>query len=150
MVGRQALGIDLTPKSFRREIARARTFGYMRDVERLWAAGFALGSSLENSVVIGDGAVVNPEGLRFPDEFVRHKALDAIGDLALAGAPILGLYRSHKGGHKLNAAGAFGAAFATRRLDARLRAGGARERAPESHGELAPGLVAPVFAPEVL
>ena len=75
----------------------------MRDVERLWAAGFALGSSLENSVVIGDGAVVNPEGLRYPDEFVRHKVLDTIGDLALAGMPIQGLYRSHKGGHKLNA-----------------------------------------------
>ena len=75
----------------------------MRDVERLWAAGFALGSSLENSIVIGDGVVVNPEGLRYPDEFVRHKVLDTIGDLALAGAPIQGLYRSHRGGHKLNA-----------------------------------------------
>ena len=75
----------------------------MKDVERLWAAGFALGSSLDNSVVIGEGAVINPEGLRYPDEFARHKVLDAIGDLALAGAPIQGLYRSYNGGHKLNA-----------------------------------------------
>ena len=75
----------------------------MKDVERLWAQGFALGSSLENSVVIGDGAVVNQEGLRYPDEFVRHKVLDSMGDLALAGAPIQGLYRSFKGGHRLNA-----------------------------------------------
>ncbi len=95
----------------------------MRDVEKLWAAGFALGSSLENSVVIGDGAVVNPEGLRFPDEFVRHKVLDTIGDLALAGAPILGLYRSHKGGHKLNALALSALLSPPRRLVARFRAG---------------------------
>ena len=70
----------------------------------LWAAGFALGSSLENSVVIGDdNTVVNPEGLRYENEFVRHKVLDTIGDLALAGAPIRGCFRSYKGGHKLNA-----------------------------------------------
>ena len=66
--------------------------------------GLALGSSLENSVVIGDdNRVINMEGLRWPDEFVRHKTLDAVGDLALAGAPFLGLYRSHRGGHKVNA-----------------------------------------------
>ena len=87
-IGRQAIALDITPKRFRHEIARARTFGFMRDVERLRAAGFALGSSLENSVVIGDGSRAQPEGLRCPDEFVRHKALDAVGDLALAGAPI--------------------------------------------------------------
>ena len=150
VVGRQSLGIDLTPRSFRQEIARARTYGYMRDVEKLWAAGFALGSSLENSVVIGDGAVVNPEGLRFPDEFVRHKVLDAIGDLALAGTPILGLYRSHKGGHKLNAMAL--SALLERRDAWTLVSGPAAEREPrqEGHGELAQGLVAPVFAPEVL
>ena len=79
-------------------------FGFMKDVERLWAAGYALGSSLENSVVIGDNnKIINPEGLRYPDEFVRHKALDAVGDLALAGAPILGCFKSYRGGHKLNA-----------------------------------------------
>ena len=90
---------------FRRDIARARTFGFMRDVERLWAAGYALGSSLENSVVIGDdGRIINMEGLRYPDEFVRHKTLDAMGDLALAGARFIGCFRSYRGGHKLNAA----------------------------------------------
>ena len=77
----------------------------MKDVERLWAAGLALGSSLENSVVIGDDhRVINMEGLRYPDEFVRHKLLDAIGDLALAGARFIGCFRSYRGGHKLNAA----------------------------------------------
>jgi UDP-3-O-[3-hydroxymyristoyl] N-acetylglucosamine deacetylase len=76
----------------------------MRDVERLWASGHALGSSLENSVVIGDDdKVINVEGLRYRDEFVRHKTLDAVGDLALAGAQFIGCYRSYRGGHKLNA-----------------------------------------------
>jgi UDP-3-O-[3-hydroxymyristoyl] N-acetylglucosamine deacetylase len=74
----------------------------MKDVKHLWAAGRALGSSLENTVVIGEDRVLNPEGLRYPDEFVRHKTLDTVGDLALAGAPILGLYRSYRGGHRLN------------------------------------------------
>jgi UDP-3-O-[3-hydroxymyristoyl] N-acetylglucosamine deacetylase len=149
VIGRQQLGLDLTPKSFRRDIARARTFGYLRDVERLWAAGFALGSSLENSVVIGDGAVVNPEGLRYPDEFVRHKVLDTIGDLALAGMPIQGLYRSHKGGHKLNAL-ALSALIS--RSDAWSLVSDPVEREPRQEGrvELAQGLAAPAFAPEVL
>ncbi|HEX2147274.1 MAG TPA: UDP-3-O-acyl-N-acetylglucosamine deacetylase, partial [Pseudorhizobium sp.] len=84
--------------------SRARTFGFMRDVERLWAAGYALGSSLENSVVISDDdTVVNVEGLRYRDEFVRHKTLDAVGDLSLAGAQFIGCYRSYRGGHKMNA-----------------------------------------------
>ena len=74
----------------------------MRDVERLWAAGYALGASLENTIAIGEDRIINPEGTRFPDEFVRHKALDAVGDLALAGAPILGSFSSRCGGHKLN------------------------------------------------
>lgn len=104
-IGRQAHVLDLTPQGFRREVARARTFGFIKDVERLWAAGFALGSSLENSVVIGDDhRVINVEGLRFKDEFVRHKMLDALGDLALAGARFIGCFRSYRGGHKLNAA----------------------------------------------
>jgi UDP-3-O-[3-hydroxymyristoyl] N-acetylglucosamine deacetylase len=102
-IGRQSFCSDLNADVFRRELSRARTFGFMKDVERLWAAGFALGSSLENSVVIGDdNRIVNPEGLRYRDEFVRHKALDAVGDLALAGAPFIGCYRSYRGGHKLN------------------------------------------------
>ncbi len=104
-IGRQFYAADITPDLFRREISRARTFGFMKDVERLWAAGYALGSSLENTVVIGDdGRVVNMEGLRCPNEFVRHKMLDAMGDLALAGARFIGRFRSYRGGHKLNAA----------------------------------------------
>jgi UDP-3-O-[3-hydroxymyristoyl] N-acetylglucosamine deacetylase len=102
LIGRQTLGIDVEPGTFRREIARARTFGFMRDVSKLWRSGYALGASLENTLVVADDRILNPEGLRFPDEFVRHKVLDAIGDLALAGAPILGAYRSVRGGHKLN------------------------------------------------
>ncbi len=102
LVGCQRIEIDLNPGSFRRELSRARTFGFMKDVERLWAAGLALGASLENTVAIGDDRIINREGLRYEDEFVRHKALDAVGDLALAGAPILGAYRSHRGGHRLN------------------------------------------------
>ena len=104
VIGRQRRAIEMTPGAFRAEVARARTFGFMRDVERLWAAGRALGASLENTVAIGEDRIINPEGLRYSDEFVRHKILDAVGDLALAGAPILGSYRSFRGGHKLNAA----------------------------------------------
>jgi UDP-3-O-[3-hydroxymyristoyl] N-acetylglucosamine deacetylase len=104
LIGRQSWKGDLTARIFRDELSRARTFGFMRDVERLWAAGFALGSSLENSVVISDdNSVVNVEGLRYADEFARHKTLDAVGDLALAGAQFIGCYRSYRGGHKLNA-----------------------------------------------
>jgi UDP-3-O-[3-hydroxymyristoyl] N-acetylglucosamine deacetylase len=103
-IGRQRFIGDITPETFKTEICRARTFGFMKDVERLWAMGFALGASLDNSVVIGDDhKVINPEGLRYVDEFVRHKALDAIGDLALSGAQFIGCFRSFKGGHKLNA-----------------------------------------------
>jgi UDP-3-O-[3-hydroxymyristoyl] N-acetylglucosamine deacetylase len=102
LIGRQRLAVDVEPTTFRREVARARTFGFMRDVTRLWSAGYALGASLENTLVVADDRILNPEGPRFPDEFVRHKVLDAIGDLALAGAPILGAYRSVRGGHKLN------------------------------------------------
>ncbi len=102
VIGRQRWVHELAPDAFRRDIARARTFGFMRDVERLWKAGFALGASLDNTVAVGDEAVINPEGLRYADEFVRHKLLDAIGDLALAGYPLLGNYRSYCGGHRLN------------------------------------------------
>ena len=101
LIGRQALAIDVKPKTFR-DIARARTFGFMRDVASLWNAGYALGASLENTLVVSDNRILNPEGTRFPDEFVRHKVLDAVGDLALAGAPLLGTYHSVRGGHKLN------------------------------------------------
>ena len=105
LIGRQKWEGDLTAETFKTQLSRARTFGFMRDVERLWAAGFALGSSLENSVVISDDdTVINVEGLRYEkDEFVRHKTLDAVGDLALAGAQFIGCYRSYRGGHKMNA-----------------------------------------------
>jgi UDP-3-O-[3-hydroxymyristoyl] N-acetylglucosamine deacetylase len=102
LIGRQALALDMDPVTFRRELSRARTFGFMRDVAKLWSSGFALGASFENTLVISENRVLNPEGLRCSDEFVRHKALDALGDLALAGAPLLGAFRSVRGGHKLN------------------------------------------------
>ncbi len=102
LIGRQALALDVNPASFRSELARARTFGFIRDVSKLWNSGFALGASFENTLVVSDTRVLNPDGLRYPDEFVRHKALDAVGDLALAGGPLLGAYRSVRGGHKLN------------------------------------------------
>ncbi|MGH6816739.1 MAG: UDP-3-O-acyl-N-acetylglucosamine deacetylase [Hyphomicrobiaceae bacterium] len=103
VIGRQRLGLDLTPAGFRKELSRARTFGFMRDVEKLWKAGLALGATLDNTIAIGDGRILNREGLRYPHEFVRHKMLDAVGDLALAGLPLLASYRSVRGGHKLNA-----------------------------------------------
>jgi UDP-3-O-[3-hydroxymyristoyl] N-acetylglucosamine deacetylase len=101
-IGRQRRSFELDPSSFRREIARARTFGFVSDVERLWKMGFALGSSLDNCIALDGERVLNPEGLRFADEFVRHKTLDSVGDLSLAGAPIIGAYRSYMPGHKMN------------------------------------------------
>ena len=74
----------------------------MKDVAKLWSAGYALGASFDNTLVVTEDRVLNPEGLRFADEFVRHKMLDAIGDLALAGQPLLAAYRTVRGGHKLN------------------------------------------------
>jgi UDP-3-O-[3-hydroxymyristoyl] N-acetylglucosamine deacetylase len=103
-IGRQRLALELTPRTFRDALARARSFGFLRDAERLWRAGLALGASLENTVVLDGEAVVNPHGLRYPDEFVRHKMLDVVGDLALAGAPLVGAFRSFRGGHALNLA----------------------------------------------
>jgi UDP-3-O-[3-hydroxymyristoyl] N-acetylglucosamine deacetylase len=102
VIGRQRTRFDLTREGYCRELSRARTFGFIKDVERLWKAGMALGASLDNTVAIGDERVLNPEGLRYRDEFVRHKTLDAIGDLALAGMPIIGAFRSYRGGHRLN------------------------------------------------
>ena len=102
LIGKQALALDIEPKSFRTEIARARTFGFMKDVAKLWSAGYALGASFDNTLVVSDDRVLNPEGLRFSDEFVRHKVLDAVGDLALAGLPLIAAYKTVRGGHKLN------------------------------------------------
>jgi UDP-3-O-[3-hydroxymyristoyl] N-acetylglucosamine deacetylase len=102
LIGKQAFALDIEPEAFRREIARARTFGFMKDVAKLWGAGYALGASFANTLVVTEDRVLNPEGLRFEDEFVRHKILDAVGDLALAGLPLVAAYRTVRGGHKLN------------------------------------------------
>jgi UDP-3-O-[3-hydroxymyristoyl] N-acetylglucosamine deacetylase len=98
----QQRSVKVTSAIFRRELAPARTFGFLRDVETLKAAGLALGGSLENAIVIDDERILNPEGLRFQDEFVRHKILDAIGDFSLIGYPILGHVRAFKAGHDVN------------------------------------------------
>jgi UDP-3-O-[3-hydroxymyristoyl] N-acetylglucosamine deacetylase len=103
LIGNQRVAFEMTPGVFRNEISRARTFGFMSDVERLWKAGLALGASLDNTIALAEDRIMNADGLRHPQEFVRHKMLDAVGDLALAGAPILGAYRSVRGGHRLNA-----------------------------------------------
>jgi len=102
IIGNQRLQYEMSPGVFRHEISRARTFGFMSDVEKLWKAGLALGADLTNTVAIGEDKIMNKEGLRYPQEFVRHKMLDAVGDLALAGMPLLGAYRSYRGGHRLN------------------------------------------------
>ena len=147
MIGRQRCALDLSPASFRRELARARTFGFMRDVAKLWSAGYALGASLENTLVVAENRILNPEGLRFADEFVRHKMLDAIGDLALAGAPLLGTYRTIHGGHKLNYA-ALSALMADRGAWALTEAEPAW--IARSHAELPAGLAAAAaYAPDL-
>jgi UDP-3-O-[3-hydroxymyristoyl] N-acetylglucosamine deacetylase len=101
-IGRQSYGLTLTEESFRREIAPARTFGFLDEAERLRAMGLARGASLDNTLVIDGDALVNAPMQRFPDEFVRHKILDAIGDLALAGAPLLARYEGKRPSHALN------------------------------------------------
>ncbi|HZP77262.1 MAG TPA: UDP-3-O-acyl-N-acetylglucosamine deacetylase [Pseudolabrys sp.] len=146
LIGRQTLGVDVEPMAFRRDVSRARTFGFMRDVSKLWSAGYALGASFENTVVVTEARVLNTEGLRYPDEFVRHKVLDAIGDLALAGAPLLGLYRSVRGGHKLNHA-VLSALMADRSAWRLLDAEPAHRI--RGHANVATGLVAPAYGPDV-
>lgn len=102
-IGVQRRTVQLTPEVFLSEIADARTFGFLADVEHMRAAGLGRGASMDNAVVVDSGRVVNPEGLRFDDEFVRHKLLDAVGDLSLAGAPICGRFVADQPGHALNA-----------------------------------------------
>lgn len=147
VIGQQRIAFDLTPEIFRRDIARARTFGFMRDVAKLWSAGYALGATLENTLVVSDDRVLNTDGLRFADEFVRHKALDAIGDLALAGAPLLGAYRSVRGGHKLNHA-VLCALMADPAAWTYVDAGQAVRR-HRGQADIAPGLASPVFGPDL-
>ena len=103
VIGRQRMIFDWTPRRYFEDVARARTFGFVRDAKILRQAGYALGSSLDNSITVHEDRILNPGGLRFEDEFVRHKLLDAIGDLSLGGLPIWGRFRSYKGGHALNA-----------------------------------------------
>jgi UDP-3-O-[3-hydroxymyristoyl] N-acetylglucosamine deacetylase len=101
-IARQRCEIDLVDGAFKNELSRARTFGFLHEVDALRAAGLARGASLENAIVVTHDGVLNEGGLRFPDEFVRHKALDALGDLYLAGAPIMGRFEGRRSGHKLN------------------------------------------------
>lgn len=101
-IGRQALSVVVDEAGFRRELARARTFAQRHEVEALQQAGLARGGSLENAVVVDGGTVLNPAGLRMADEFVRHKALDVVGDLALAGAALQGRFIGNRSGHLLN------------------------------------------------
>jgi len=98
----QSVTVDFAESSYLKEIARARTFGFMHEVEDLKDSGLALGGGLENAVVLDDQGVLNSGGLRFADEFIRHKLLDAIGDLYLLGRPLLGAFTAHKSGHALN------------------------------------------------
>ena len=100
-IGLQTFSIDVTQSSFAREVAQARTFGFLRDVELLRQRGLALGGSLENAVVLDNENVLNPEGLRWPNEFVRHKILDALGDLVTLGQPMMGHLILHRAGHDL-------------------------------------------------
>lgn len=101
-IGRQTMSFAMKPGAFAREIAWARTYGFKKDAEALYAQGKALGASLDNTIVIDGDAVLNEGGLQAPDEFVRHKLLDVIGDLSLAGGVIEGLYEAEQPGHALN------------------------------------------------
>ena len=101
-IGRQAMHATMCADLFKSEICRARTFGFLEDVEAMREAGLALGGSLDNAVVVSGDRVLNDGGLRYDDEFVRHKILDSLGDLYLAGAPILGHFTGHRTGHYLN------------------------------------------------
>ncbi|MAN47536.1 MAG: UDP-3-O-acyl-N-acetylglucosamine deacetylase [Alphaproteobacteria bacterium] len=102
LIGVQQMALRLAPGMFARDLAFARTYGFARDVDMLRTMGLARGGSLDNAVVVDDGKVMNPEGLRSEDEFVRHKMLDAVGDLMLAGAPIAGRYDAVQPGHSIN------------------------------------------------
>jgi UDP-3-O-[3-hydroxymyristoyl] N-acetylglucosamine deacetylase len=101
-IARQEYFVSLDNGAFKSDIARARTFGFMAEVNRLREAGLALGGSLDNAVVVDGDRVVNPDGLRYEDEFVRHKVLDAVGDLTLAGAPLLGHFHGFRSGHGMH------------------------------------------------
>ena len=99
VIGEQSIDIDVNEVTYMKELASARTFGFLKDVEMMRARGQALGGSLETAIVLDEGQVMNPHGLRFPDEFVRHKALDALGDLVTLGRPMMGHLVLYKAGH---------------------------------------------------
>jgi UDP-3-O-[3-hydroxymyristoyl] N-acetylglucosamine deacetylase len=99
---RSVVEVDFAEVSFEKEISRARTFGFTQDVEAMRSQGLGRGGSLDNAIVIDDFRVLNSEGLRFDDEFVKHKALDAVGDLYMLGHPLIGAFYGHKSGHALN------------------------------------------------
>ncbi|MCC6535103.1 MAG: UDP-3-O-acyl-N-acetylglucosamine deacetylase [Burkholderiales bacterium] len=100
--GRQSVCVDFAETSYIQEVSRARTYGFMQDVETMRAQGLALGGSLDNALVMDEYRVLNADGLRYDNEFVKHKVLDAIGDLYLLGHPVIGAYSGHKSGHALN------------------------------------------------
>jgi len=102
LISDQSFQMEFSDRTFSREIARARTFGFLRDVEMLKKVGLAKGGSLENAIVVDEFSILNPDGLRFPDEFVRHKVLDAMGDVSLFGKPVIGHLTVYKSGHALN------------------------------------------------
>ena len=150
VIGRQNYSLDLSPESFRREVSRARTFGFMNDFARLCSAGFALGASFENTVVFDEARLHNAEGLRFSDECARHKVLDVVGDLALAGLPLLGAYRSVRGGHKLNHAVL--TAFLADRSAWRIVEAETPRRSRnhvEAGSGMVGGMIAPAYGPDV-
>lgn len=101
-IGQQEMDVELVNGTFKGELSRARTFGFIEEVDQLRAMGLALGGSLDNAVVVSGDEVLNEEGLRYKDEFVRHKILDCVGDLYLAGAPIIGHFKGSRSGHALN------------------------------------------------
>lgn len=101
-IGAQSYGLELTPTSFRNELARSRTFAMRQEIEALHQAGLALGGSLANAIVVDNDLVLNPTGLRSPDEFIRHKIMDAVGDLYMAGCVLNARFRGHRSGHTLN------------------------------------------------
>jgi UDP-3-O-[3-hydroxymyristoyl] N-acetylglucosamine deacetylase len=100
--GSQSVSVDFAKTSYVREVSRARTYGFTQDVEAMREQGLALGGSLGNAIVMDENRVLNSDGLRYEDEFVKHKILDAIGDLYLLGHPLIGAYQGHKSGHAMN------------------------------------------------
>ena len=148
LIGRQSYAVDVAPHVFRRELARARTFGFMRDVAKLWSAGYALGASFENTVVVAEDRILNPGGMRFPDEFVRHKVgrchrRSGAGRRAADRRLSVGARRP-----QAQPRGAYGADGRSERVDLRRNAA-AGARGARGHADLASGFAAPAYGPDV-